>query len=395
MEVRTIYGGNMNILLYSWSNTGSKQIVAELVRLGYIVDELSMEYKDLNEDLDFSQNFTHCLCQKKYDFVFSYNYLPIISNTCKEMNIKYVCWVWDSPLLTLYSNTIKNKCNYIFIFDRALFNDLKNNGVNQIYYLPLGTDVESLNKIYINDEDATTYQSDVSFVGDLYTDRNFYDKINYLPDYIKGYLDGIMQSQLRIYGYNFLEEVLPESIMGEIKNYVKYDLGKEYFASDATIFASLFLGQKVTALERVNTLDKISQIFPVDLYTGSDSSMLSKVNNKGYLDYTNEMPKVFKLSKINLNMTLKTIKTGIPLRIFDIMGSGGFLLTNYQEELLEYFEPNQDFVFYEGMEDLIYKIKYYLCHEDERLEIAHRGYEKVKENHTIRKRLLEMLKIIN
>ena len=46
--------------------------------------------------------------------------------------------------------------------------------------------------------------------------------------------------------------------------------------------------------------------------------------------------------KIYLNMTIKPIQTGLPLRIFDIMGCGGFLMTNYQAELPEYFEIGTD-----------------------------------------------------
>ena len=44
------------------------------------------------------------------------------------------------------------------------------------------------------------------------------------------------------------------------------------------------------------------------------------------------MPLVFQNSKINLNITLRSIKNGIPLRAIDIMGAGGFLLTNYQND---------------------------------------------------------------
>jgi spore maturation protein CgeB len=388
----------MNILLYTWSDTGQKNIISEFMRLGYNVDQIILEYKDLDNDREFSLKFIKYLKQKKYDFVFSYNYFPIISNVCNEINIKYVSWVWDSPLLTLYSKTVFNKCNYIFIFDKALYYDLKNKGIDQVYYLPLGADVESLYSIDINDTDKKKFSSDISFIGDLYVNKNFYDKINYLPDYIKGYLDGIMQSQLRIYGYNFLEELLTDDILNEIKKYVKFELGENYFANDAIVFANLFLGQKVTSLERVNTLDILSKLYPIDLYTSSNTGMLQRVNNKGYVDYNKEMPKVFKLSKINLNMTLKTIKTGIPLRVFDIMGSGGFLLTNFQQELLDYFEPNKDFVYYEDIDDLINKIDYYLSHDEERCEIAHNGYQKVKSYHTIRLRInkiLETIKLIN
>ena len=94
------------------------------------------------------------------------------------------------------------------------------------------------------------------------------------------------------------------------------------------------------------------------------------------------MPYVFAISKINLNITLKSIQSGIPLRAMDIMGAGGFLLTNFQADFLDYFTPEEDFVYYNDTEDLLNKIEYYLSHDKERKEIAENGHRKVKENHS-------------
>ena len=103
------------------------------------------------------------------------------------------------------------------------------------------------------------------------------------------------------------------------------------------------------------------------------------------------MPLVFKQSRINLNISLRSIKSGIPLRAFDIMGSGGFLLSNYQEDFLENFTPGVDFEYYESEEDLLRKIDYYLTHEEERIAIAKNGHDKVAAAHTYRDRVREML----
>lgn len=56
----------------------------------------------------------------------------------------------------------------------------------------------------------------------------------------------------------------------------------------------------------------------------------------GPIDWYSVMPLVFKNTCINLNITLKSIQSGIPLRGMDIMGSGGFLLTNYQNDFLDF-----------------------------------------------------------
>ena len=127
------------------------------------------------------------------------------------------------------------------------------------------------------------------------------------------------------------------------------------------------------------------------IYTGSDTSPLREVHTHGTIKTLTEMPKVFHLSKINLNMTVKSIQTGLPLRIFDILGCGGFLLTNYQAELPEYFEIGKDLEAYSSMDELIDKCAFYLEHDDIRADIARSGYEKVKQYHTYSHRIAEML----
>ncbi len=106
------------------------------------------------------------------------------------------------------------------------------------------------------------------------------------------------------------------------------------------------------------------------------------------------MPTVFQHSKINLNITLKTIQTGIPLRAWDILGCGGFLLTNFQQELCDFFIPGEDFVYYESPTDAIEKAAYFLSHDRERQEIAHNAFEKIAASHTFHHRVQSMFEII-
>ena len=67
------------------------------------------------------------------------------------------------------------------------------------------------------------------------------------------------------------------------------------------------------------------------------------------------------------------------------------------DELSLYFDIGKEIVCYNGIVDLINKIKYYLEHEYERLEIAERGYQRFLNEHTYEKRwdivLKDMYKI--
>lgn len=157
------------------------------------------------------------------------------------------------------------------------------------------------------------------------------------------------------------------------------------------LYAQYVINRKITGLERLRLLTAITKGHALDLFTLDPSFTLPNLQNHGTADYYSEMPLVFKKSRINLNISLRSIKSGIPLRAFDIMGSGGFLLSNYQEDFLENFTPGEDFVYYESEQDLLQKIDYYLAHEEERQAIAGSGHDKVAAAHTYRDRVRELL----
>ena len=115
----------------------------------------------------------------------------------------------------------------------------------------------------------------------------------------------------------------------------------------------------------------------------------------GTVDYYHFMPLVFQHSCINVNISLKSIHTGIPLRCMDIMGSGGFLLTNFQSDFLPDFNPGEDFDYYESEDDCIHKISYYLSHESTRKQIIANCIGKMRDYHTYVHRLQSILKTIS
>jgi spore maturation protein CgeB len=81
--------------------------------------------------------------------------------------------------------------------------------------------------------------------------------------------------------------------------------------------------------------------------------------------------------------------------VWDVLAAGGFLLTNYQTEIPDYFEIAGDLDVYENLDDLKEKIKFYLRHEDIRRQIAENGREKVRKYHTYYDRIGTILEILN
>lgn len=93
-----------------------------------------------------------------------------------------------------------------------------------------------------------------------------------------------------------------------------------------------------------------------------------------------------------LRSMLGTFRKQIKGRNFEVPGCGGFLLTNYADNLKDYYEIGKEIVVYEGTRDLIEKIRYYLEHDAEREEIARAGYERTLRDHTFERRFNDIFK---
>lgn len=361
--------------------------------LKFDVDYMTKTFTSYDYDQDYLSALADKLQQKKYDCVFTVNFIPIVARCCKVFKLPYVCWTVDNPDFELFSNTIKLPTNRIFMFDRSQFNKFYPENPGNIYYMPLACDYEAWNSFELTEQDHKDYDCDISFIGSTYEEKCMYNGIvEDLSDFTKGYVDGLIAAQLNVYGYNFLEDALTDEFVTQFKKEAGwYPLGEDYTEDDRAIIADTYIGYKCTEQERFLTLKNISEHFKLDLWTLSDVSRFPNANCRGGADSLTMMPKIFKCSKINLSMTNRPIRTGMPLRMFDTMGAGGFLLTNYQAEIPEYFEIGKDLEVYESQEDLLNKIAYYLEHDDERMEIARNGQEKIKNEHTYSIKLQKML----
>lgn len=331
------------------------------------------------------------------DIIFSINYYPALSEIARVYKLLYYSWIVDAPVLELYSKTIKNRCNRVFIFDSELYREISVYNPYNIFYLPLASDCDFYQKAirHASLADIEKYTHNISFVGSLYTEKCPYDKVKNLSPKISGYLHGIMKAQEKIYGYYFVEELLSDELVDEfVKNYDGYYLaGEEDLLTKKRTLAQFYIGNKITAMERVDTFKYLSEKFEVDIYTASDTKEIPKLENHGTIMTHTKMPIVFNKSTINLNPTSKPIRSGIPLRIFDLLACEGFVLCNYQSDLLNEFLPGEELDIYSSIEELEEKIRYYLSHTDVCREIAHNGYENVSKHHTYPLRLEQMFRL--
>lgn len=388
----------MNILIYRYNSICEDAVIRELKELGHTVYEVILEVENKSPSgQEILDAVVMGMEKSNADIIFSINYYPALSEIARVYKLLYYSWIVDAPVLELYSKTIKNRCNMVFIFDSELYREISVYNPYNIFYLPLAADCDFYQNAIRNASlsDVEKYTHNITFVGSLYTEKCPYDKVKNLSPKISGYLHGIMKAQEKIYGYYFVEELLSDELVDEfVKNYDGYYLaGEEDLLTKKRTLAQFYIGNKITAMERVDTFKYLSEKFEVDIYTASDTKEIPKLKNHGTIMTHTKMPIVFNKSTINLNPTSKPIRSGIPLRIFDLLACEGFVLCNYQSDLLNEFLPGEELDIYSSIEELEEKIRYYLSHMDVCREIAHNGYEKVSKYHTYSLRLEQMFRL--
>ncbi len=385
----------MKILMLEWKSFGNEDIIAAFKDLGHTVKTIPFSNKELHHNEETEGHLVQEIRSFSPDFVFSFNYFPIVSLACKKADMRYVCWVYDSPYVMLYSYTIIYPGNFVFVFDQELYLEFHNAGISTIHYLPLAANTKRLAAMDHFDAFYSSKwknQARIAFVGSLYTEKHqFYQRLEGITPYTRGYLEGIMAAQKQVYGYNFIQELLSPKIVNDLMRVLPMEPDPTSVESVEYLYAQYVINRQITATERSELLSAVGSQYPVDLYTPDAALALPGCINHGPVDYYDMAPYVFKTAEINLNISLRSIKSGIPLRAFDILGAGGFLLTNYQADFGDCYTADEDYIYFESRDDLLQKITYYLHHETERAEIAKNGFRKTAACHTYHHRIKEIL----
>jgi spore maturation protein CgeB len=366
----------MRILYYSWEENNKIDMVQALSALGHDVALVTAVTDNALSNSPLEDALFRAAQDVNPAILFSFNYFPFLSRVAERVRVPYVCWVYDCPHWTLFAPEVASSYNYIFLFDQAMVAGTSQNGAAHAFHLPLAVNTGRLSSL-LSTKPALMeqYKNTISFVGSLY-EHNTYRQISFLPEDLRGYFDGIIASQKQIFGMDLLAELLPQKIVGQFTSYVHLEHDARCPIPDQAFLLSAMQAE-VTCEERIAYLEALSHHHPVSLYTTSDASLCPHAAFRGTAAYTTEMPYVFAHSDINLNITLRSITSGIPLRALDIMGCGGFLLSNYQPELDAYFTNGQDYVYFESRADLLQKADYYLAHPKERSEIAANGLARI------------------
>ena len=322
----------MKVVFHRYNNICEPDYIRAFHTIGLevIEDREEMTRKSIPGD-ERVETMARLVLENRPLFVFTINFFPYISDICERLHVFYLCVSVDCPVVEIYDRAIRNSMNRVFLFDRDQYLSVRDENPACIFHMPLGADVDRIDSEIGAFGGEETYDYDVSFVGSLYNEAHRTPK------------DALT-------------------------------------CKDRT--------------DLLNTLAAGLQGYEVHLFTRSDTSSLSGVVCHGGVHTHREMPAVFRRSMIDLHTTMREIHTGLPQRVWDILASGGFLLSDAQAEIPEYLEIGKHLDVYESAEEAVEKARYYLTHDDERRAIALAGYEEVKAHHRVIDRVIAMISAV-
>lgn len=388
----------MKLLVYLWNSYTDTNLCDILFQLNISYDKFTYNFDaqghNKNEDEEFVYSFCKTYESIVYDAVISIDYWPPIALACYKLNIKYIAWSYDCPIDILKPEDTMCLPNvYTFLFDKVQAEGYLTLGLNHVYHMPLGANTKLWKNVGPGHPNCSKYKSEVSFVGKLYQNSSYNIISNLVSAKTKSILQTIIDTQRKLPQTYILDNVITESFVSLVDTEIHNNCPN--FMDNVTVRSLRFaLECEIARYDRLTLLNLSGKRYNTHFYTGEESELIQNVTIHPYVDYYDEMPYIFAAAKVNLNPTLMAIRSGVNLRTFDVTACGGFLLTNHQIELDDYFADGKELVIYDSIYDFIDKLEYYLSHENERAKIAMAGKARCIKDHGMDKRLSDIIKIV-
>jgi spore maturation protein CgeB len=209
---------------------------------------------------------------------------------------------------------------------------------------------------------------DVSFIGSNYARRSFY---------IKHLLEN--EINVHCFGPDWLVRKPYSNLRKMIYEY------RRIITLTKAIF-TLSIGKRLEYSTKIN-------------YYDAQMDLRNRYGNKLHYPISDdEMISIFNASKLNLGFlevfenhkAEKSVKQHLHLREFEVPMCGALYMTNYSEELAEFYEPDKEVITFSNEHELLDKAGYYLKNEEEADKIRSAALKRSLSCHTYQKRFNDL-----
>jgi spore maturation protein CgeB len=310
------------------------------------------------------------------DFILTSNYAGmdvegVFARFFDDARIPYVSWFTDTPRMILYGRKMHvSPYSIAATWERAYTEHFKGLGFENIVFLPLATDPE-----HFSGAPAGEFARELAFVGSSMIAQSaeavasFGDRPEVIEAVARAFEEGRVNRERFALGIEaILEGGLLETLDASERRNVE-----------------LLVNYEATRRQREGMARALA---PLGLEVRGDAhwrDVLDRVN--GPVGYFDDLPGYYRSTAVNINTTSLQMSCAVNQRVFDCPAAGGFLLTDHQSDLAEFFDIGSEAVAYDSMEELVELTRRFMRDPAERTAIVGRAQRRILAEHTHAHRL--------
>ncbi|MBN1674829.1 MAG: glycosyltransferase family 1 protein [Kiritimatiellae bacterium] len=355
--------------------------IAEAFRAGGVV---AYTYKDAAE-------LQGLLGQAPVDIVLELNIHPDIHAVCARCGLPYVAWAFDSGSALAADMTWRAE-DHIFLHNREDAAACRALG-QRVRFLPF-----SAGTVFWREPRRTDHQFEVLAILNSYrhavgrNESDYQAALRQLPP-------GHPAREQLVALHAIAEQLLVERVNDLTSERLQEELAARIRGGAITLFEQAprklaqfaqGLGQELAFRQRTGLVTELACGRPVDVFGDAywrvPAAQLSNIRYHGWAAYE-RLPDLYNAAKISINLTQPQCLGSIPQRVFHVLASGGFLLTNGGELIWEHFRPGVHLDTFDTLAELREKCNFYLRRSDVRDRIAAAGRAEFLRHHTMQRRL--------
>lgn len=343
------------------------------------------------------EELAHTVAVFKPQVVFAINFSRDLSEACARFQLPLAIWEVDPTTEFLPRSRTAQTNTTVFTYRKSRVEEYHRANFPYCVHLPLAANTDRRRPEALTPRQQSRFHTPVSFVGAsmVQTAQKFRTRFTEqflacYPDNSPALVERFLQSVLDRQRQDLSTWMLPQLIAQQVPDFVQR-------CEARGLQNPLVLAGEIAAAEkRLTCVARLAQ-FGVQVWGDRGWKQLEHhgVKHRGYAGHFRELNHVYVGSQINIDIGRFYQSDIVPMRIFDILACGGFVIAEYNEDLESLFKIDEEIVCWRTPEELTEKTAYYLSRPHMAQKIASRGRQRVLQQHRIQDRVQTMLQSIH
>jgi hypothetical protein len=334
--------------------------------------------------------------------VASINYVWGLAEFCLAHGVRYLCWEIDPSTERMPRVTSATEHCAVFSYRRAHVATFRDAGFVHVEHLPLAADPERRRPVELAHEERERFGSCVAFVGSSLAPeakraRRRFDQLfaSWHPDgdAALGAAHDALERALAVQRADFSHYILDRELEQAFPEFLAALRARGEREDPIALAAQIAATEK-----RLAYLRTLAESGSADVSVWGDAgwSMLAGtgVRHRGYAGHRHELTRIYAGTAINIDIGRLYQSDIVPLRVFEVLACGAFLIAEHADDLDALFDVGRELETYRELAELVDKVAHYVARPELRATIAARGRAAVAERHSVRARVQVMLRTL-